>query len=93
MSRRQKLEEKKVGVDRIVIKDGTVRKNNWQSNESIESKGIKDFDYLSAEFLLKLPNEPDMNFAETLPQSVGDMDNHSLAVARNINLAVENRKQ
>jgi len=34
-----------------------------------------------------------MNFAETLPQSVGDMDDHSLAVARNINLAVDNVEQ
>jgi hypothetical protein len=29
-----------------------------------------------------------MNFAVNLPQSVGDIDKHSLAVARNINLAV-----
>lgn len=30
-----------------------------------------------------------MNFPEPFPQSVGDMDNHSLTVARNINLAVD----
>jgi hypothetical protein len=30
-----------------------------------------------------------MNFAETLPQSVRDLNKHSLTVARNIDLAVD----
>jgi hypothetical protein len=47
-----------------MLKDRT---HNQQSNDSIQNKGTQDFIYLAAKFLLKLPNKPDMNFAETLP--------------------------
>lgn len=44
--------------------------------------------YLPAKFLLQLPNKPQMNLAESLPQSVGDINHHSLAISRNVHLAV-----
>jgi hypothetical protein len=72
-----------------VLKDRTF---NQQTNESIQNKGTRDFIYLAAKFLLKLPNKLGMNFAVNLAQSVGDIDKHSLAVARNINLAVNYEK-
>lgn len=47
--------------------------------------------HLSTEFLLKLPHKSDMDLSVSLSQPVGDMDHHSLAVPRYINLAAKYR--
>lgn len=52
----------------------------------------QDFSYLAAKFLLKLPNKPDVNFAEPFPQTVRNMGNHSLTASRNIDLTVDYEK-
>jgi hypothetical protein len=45
--------------------------------------------YLATEFFLQFSDKARMNLAEGLPQSVGNIYHHCLAISRNIQLTVE----
>jgi hypothetical protein len=50
------------------------------------------FDYLPTELLLKLSHKPNMDLAEAFSQPVGNMNDNSLPIPRNINLTVIKRQ-
>jgi hypothetical protein len=65
-----------------------------QCNQAIQKQEQQNearANHLATELLLQLPDEPGVNLLEGLAQAVGDVDDHSLPVAGNVNLAAKRK--
>ena len=66
---------------------------NNQNQKASKTKGKQRLYYLPTELLLKLSYKPNMDLAESFPQSVGDMYNNSLPCTRDIDLTAPMQKE